>query len=416
MRRNLDEEQLEEMLNKMPKLKDHRTSQQIYQNIRHKVEQPKRRLNFFPAAAIVAAIMLLALVTPSLLNNMNFGLSGGSNESTIEMAGYDHAATSDDDAVGSDDTVDFKTLDVDPAKEKMADEFRGEGENSFEGFANYYTISEWDYDKETEYVVTIGVTDNNAQLSLPLSFIVPKDGKTYVEKFNEMRKLVAYHVDFHVLGVSTILNDDFNYSEVQTPDGKKRLVVEGLNKHGSYASAQSTSFFNELAISFTWKGYNEIEYVKEGKNDLDIGGTGPLASMQMDNAPRKAYFRYQHSPESPNLLIRSNRVYETIEDAIKIMQTGPDIPLDNGHASIPENMSVKVIDSIGSVVTIEISLSTPLEFNEKDMFAIEAIKMTAKEFGFQTIRFQSDKLDRIGSIQLNTELPTPIAANRMKWE
>ena len=410
MRRNLDEKQLEEMLTKMPKVKDTRSSQQIYQNIRHKVEQPRRRLNFFPAAAIVAAIMLIALVTPSLFNNFKLGLSGGSNESTIEMAGLDRATTYDD-AVGSDDAAEFKALDTD-----MADEQQGEGENGFTGLDQAYTISEFDFDEETQYVVTIGVTDVNAQLSLPLSFIVSKDGKAYVEKFNEIRRELSHKIDLATLGVNTILNDDFEYSEVVLPDGKKRLVVEGLGKHGSYASAQLRAFRDELAISFTWKGYDEIEYVLDGKNNLDIGGSGPLGIRQVDTTPRKAYFRYQHTPESPNLIIQSNDSYDTIEDAINVMQSDTDVPLINGHASIPGTMKVEVLNETKTEVTVKVSLANPLDFNEEHIFALEALKMTAKEFGFDTITFQSDQLDIIGSIQLNTKLPTPIAANRMKWE
>ncbi|MDX5474579.1 MAG: hypothetical protein LPK00_03490 [Bacillaceae bacterium] len=412
MRRNLDEKQLEEMLTKMPKVKDTRSSQQIYQNIRHKVEQPRRRLNFFPAAAIVAAIMLIALITPSVLNNINLGLGGSSNESTIEMAGLDRAAN-DDATVGSDDAGEFKVQSTDM---NMDDEEQGEGENGFAGLDQSYTISEFDFDEKTQYVVTIGVTDDNAQLSLPLSFIVPKDGKSYVEKFNEIRLELSRKIDLATLGVNTILNDGFEYSEVVLPDGKKRLVVEGLVKHGSYGSAQSRSFQDELAVSFTWKGYDEIEYVIDGKNELDIGGTGALATEQVNTTPRKAYFRYQHSPESPNLLLRSDSSYKTFEDAIEIMQSGTDFPLINAYVSIPDTIEVDILNSTGTDITVKITLTNPLEFNEEHIFALEAIKMTAKEFGYDTITFQSDQLDMIGPIQLNTELPTPIAANRMKWE
>ena len=413
MRRNLDEGQLEEMLSKMPKVKDHRISQQIYHNIQHKVEQPRRRRNFFPAAALVAAIMLLAFITPSIWKNMNMGFSGGANESIMEMAVYDNNDSGIASDTGTDDAGgEFKSFGI-----NNMDEQRGEGENAFTGFGNeYYTVSETDFDVENEYVVTIGVTDSNAQLNLPLSFIVPKDGKSYVEKFNEMRQLVAYHVNFNLLGVSTILNDGFTFSEEQTTDGKKKLIVEGSSKHGSYASAQSGSFFGELAISFTWKGYNEVEYLKDGKAGLDIGGSGLLTTQPLDNTPQKAYFRYQYSPESPSLLIRSSFAYENIEDAIEVMQSGTDIPLNNGHASIPEDMEVSVVSSTNESVTLEISLINPFEFNELHIFALEALKMTAKEFGFKTIEFQSDQLDMIGPTQLNIELPTPVAANRMIWE
>ncbi|GAE43422.1 hypothetical protein [Mesobacillus boroniphilus] len=64
----LSDKQLEEILGQMPKVKDHRDSRDIYQNIAHRVEKRKKMPAWvIPGAALAAALFLAFILSPGLM-------------------------------------------------------------------------------------------------------------------------------------------------------------------------------------------------------------------------------------------------------------------------------------------------------------------------------------------------------------
>lgn len=62
------DEQLQELLSQMPKIKDSRDPKEIYQTIQIKMGKQKKRTWVMPAAAAAAALLLLFILAPNLMN------------------------------------------------------------------------------------------------------------------------------------------------------------------------------------------------------------------------------------------------------------------------------------------------------------------------------------------------------------
>lgn len=407
MHRKTDDEQMEKLFNQLPKMTDERSAEEIYANIQHKAEtSSKRRINWMPSVALIAAILLFAIISPFMfqkmdsVNNSAFDAPkdrGGS----MEMYGDDSSA---------DITVEEESFNITEYKESNENESFDIQTTS--DFPNYVvtTVSQPD-----EYVITLAVSaeleGTDDPLTLPLSFVVPQNNRTYIEAFNELRQQLENLIDLPSFGLmNTMLNDNITFSQGTATDGNDRVIMEMNAGHRAYSSTQMTAFFQEVQETFRWHNFTEVEYLNEGKAGVEIGND--VKEFDSINAfKQKAYFKFQRNDVSKSLLVASKEEFTSMEKAVEAMSQLPNI--NYVFPSIPASMRVDEVIYDEEMVTISFDNGLALENTEEHSTALQALMLTARDFGFKQIQFNYPNADMIGSIRLNVPLSVPLAANPM---
>ncbi|MED4017252.1 GerMN domain-containing protein [Sutcliffiella cohnii] len=409
MHRKTDDEQMEKLFNQLPKMTDERSAEEIYANIQHKVEtSSKRRINWMPSVALIAAILLFAIISPFMfqkmdsVNNSAFDAPkdrGGS----MEMYGDDSSA---------DIAVEEESFNITEYKESNENESFDIQTTS--DFPNYVvtTVSQPD-----EYVITLAVSaeleGTDDPLTLPISFVVQRNNRTYIEAFNELRQQLENLIDLPSYGLmNTMLNDNITFSQGSATDGNDRVIMEMNAGHRAYSSTQMNAFFQEVQETFRWHNFTEVEYLNEGKAGVEIGNDVKEFDL-IDTFKRVAYFKFQRNDDvSKSLLVASKEEFQSMQEAVEAMSQIPNI--NYVFPSIPASMRVdQVITNDEEMVTISFDNSLALENTEEHSTALQALMLTARDFGFEQIQFNYPNADMIGSIRLNVPLSVPLAANPM---
>lgn len=404
----LSDKQLEEILGQMPKVKDHRDSRDIYQNIAHRVEKRKKVPTWvIPGAAIAAVLFLAFILSPGLMGSnysdqqsMDSSSEAG-EKSTMEM----NMATSDDSAKDS-AVQEESTIMMDSAdgKEEKTKEFAAmDKANSYDGLMSLYPA---EIDSETTEVLTYAVPDQQAMTVVPVTVTKPKEeGKDWIDSYTEtMPKLKEEDwglTDYYPMGAS------WSYDEVT-----KTLSMDVKQNHPYRdGSAANTIFVDSMTENFSRAGIDKIVLTTEGKPGIDMGNFGPMKELPMSaETPKRRAYLFLSVEGMPNpYLVPTKEKHETIGDAFAQMWKGS----ETGYLSpsLPEDFRLGKTES-GENGILEITLTDDTKLDESFLPNLEAILMTASEFEYSGVKFTNANIDQLGPFNLQEVLPLPLAPNK----
>ena len=108
----------------------------------------------------------------------------------------------------------------------------------------------------------------------------------------------------------------------------------------------------------------------------------------------------------------SERSFETFSEALEAMKEGT--AFEGIQASIPKNVVFESIENDRKNVIVTFSEETILANNAQYEQAIEAILLTARDFGFESVSFQNSTVETIGAINMYQSVEVPVAPNVVK--
>ncbi|MBD8070293.1 hypothetical protein [Bacillus sp. PS06] len=400
------DEQLEKVLQQMPQMKDERNPQEIYQNISAKMQKRRRPSWLVPCVATIAAIILITIISPSLMNEM---------KSTSDIAFEENTMSGDESQAESDTGMMSMTRDEESIKV--------EEENSKESQSNLgvvtdsqpsFVINEDDIGDQT--LLTFTVPIDYGQFFSTVSILTNNDGRSSIQKYNEYIPLLNNLLSekYKNWGLETYALDYLTYTEEIENDETKNVVVDipsNLNI-SNFSSAESGVFNHTIDNTFRWlrEGYSKVIYKLDGKVGTVIGQSGVVSEgITIEKNTKKGYFIYKNEGSDTPFFAYSVDPYDTIEEAFEAMKQIENLGDYSINPSIPEDWTFTLTpDEKAKHLTI--SITAPVENREEHILALEAMMLTAKEFDFETVTVIAD-IDKVGRIDIGTPIPVPVSLN-----
>jgi hypothetical protein len=379
--------ELEELLRQMPKLKDHRDPRDIYQSLSLKARKRKQRAWIVPSIASAAAAILLFILAPQVWQVV-FQDSSSNQKSETNVAIEE-----------SDDSLNraLKAPDMEITNADIA------GTEGMSIMAIPSDTAIYEEDLVNQEVITYSIPDQNAQFLIPVSIIVPKDGKSWLEHFIEYQGQLTEEQwglsEYYPLNATLTMVDD------------RTLNVDVTEGHGYMAgSASEGLFFGTMNGLLQNYNLDKITFSTDNKPGIEGGNVGRVETMPKQNLKR-SYFVFQPNNQNAPFIVPGIETYMDIESALSSMKVG-----NEGYglqSSLPADFNFEIDSSSQDVLKIRMADGYPFTEEAKNIHAIEAILLTAKEFGYKAVKFENTSVVQIGRFNLQNEIKVPVAPNKV---
>lgn len=386
--------ELKQLLKEMPKIKDHRDPRDIYQSLSIKANKRRRPVWVIPSiATAAAAVLMLLLLSPSVWQNI---IQNTDKSSNSEVA------------------IDNKRNDMSNAKKGEVNSFDtnpGTADNaglaadkhSIMAIATPETAI-YAEDIVDQEVITYLVPDQNAQILVPVSVIVPKENKTWLEMFQSNSEKLTEEQwglsDYYPLNAKISMVDDQTIN-IDVPEG---------HFYGT-GSANETSFMTIIQETLDrQEQFQKVTFSTNGNSGIMLGNYGEKTEINRSEMKQKhGYFLF--TPNNSNLpfLVPSIEVYNDIETALSSMRNNNETFGLNSPLSFHFNVSSSGEDQL----VIKVEDNGQLTDEPQNVYAIEAILLTAKEFGYSSVKFENASINQVGRFNLQNEIKVPIAPNKV---
>jgi len=400
----LSDKQLEDLLGQMPKIKDHRDSRDIYQNIAHRAEKRRKMPTWvIPGAALAAVLFLAFILSPGLLgNNLTGQQSMDSSFSKGDKSSM-NTATSDDSAKKSAVEQGNRLMGDTTNKKINTEEFAAmDKANPYAGLISVYPD---ELSSKSSQIFTFAIPDQQAMAIVPVSVIRPKDkGKSWIDNYIEiMPKLTEAEwglTDYYPI------NANWKYDEATS-----KLTMDVKQDHPyRYGSAAEVNFVDSMTDNFTDVGIEKLLLTTEGEPGIELGNFGLMKEIPLnaEATKRRAYLFLKVQGLTNPYLVPTKDQHKSIDEAFAQMETGD----EKGYLapSLPDNF--KFAQSVTKDKVLELTLSDETKLKEDFMPNLEAILMTASEFEYKGVRFTNPNIDQLGPFNLKEVLPVPLAPNK----
>ncbi|UII54682.1 hypothetical protein LS684_13540 [Cytobacillus spongiae] len=400
-KQELDENQLEEILRQMPKIIDNRDPRDVYQNISLKMEKRKRKRWVMPSVATVAAVIILAILSPNLLN-----LQNGSSDLAFDTAESKNATfemANDADRSAENKVEIYKKDEVESIEDDSTALTGLEEPKEIVQAVDTSAVYEADI-RENEQVFTYAIPDVNAQIIVPVSIVVPRneDNSLMDEYNNYMSQLQEEEWG---------LSEYYPFKGIISYDESSRIINVDLAKDHPYGegSAAELIFKNVLSYELAAFDIEKVMLYTDGTPGVMLGNTGLISEIPVEDLGKRAfYFHYAKGVEEP-YIVPSEERYNTIEEAFRTMYK--DVSHLGLKAALAADIQMEQIEKSANNLTIHFSENTDLASLEQATNVIEAILLTAKDYGFENVLFKNTNSKQIGSFVMSEPIPVPLSAN-----
>ncbi|MBT2682078.1 hypothetical protein [Bacillus sp. ISL-37] len=405
----LSDNQLEEILGQMPKVKDHRDSRDIYQNIAHRVEKRKKMPTWvIPGAALAAVLFLAFILSPGLMGvNHSADKSIESNSASDAKSSMEMDTAVRDDTANESASQEESTLMMDTADgevEEKSKEFAAmDKANPYDGLISLYAE---EVDTETSEILTYAVPDEQVMAIVPVTVTALKEeGKSWIDSYTEtMPKLMEKEwglTDYYPMDAS------WSYDEAT-----KTLTMDVKPNHPyRNGSAANVIFVDSMTNNFSGVGIDKMVLTTEGEPGIELSHYGPMEELPInaETKNRRAYLFLTVEGMPNPYLVPTKEQHKTIEDAFAQMWKGDEIGYLS--ASLPEDFKLAQTERNEDKV-LEITLDKNTKLDESFLPNLEAILMTASEFDYSGVKFTNANIDQLGPFNLNEVLPLPLGPNK----
>lgn len=355
------DEQIKKWISEFPKVEDSRSSFEIWNNITEK-KRKRTILKFIvPSASIVALTAAVTFVV--------FPLSNSKNEQT--QYSYNKKAEN----AGNSHLTESQTMEASP-------KYRSIVPNS-----------------STEQIITVGLLDESKQHVVPLSF-KGNQFEPAVKQIND----VLNKIDVKRFNLSAFAFQDADIYESKSRSDEVIINFEKLNIKDRFHNEQN--FKEVLKETFRWQNYKKVRLFTNEKQH--VPSEHFVSEFQIKKLLKKAYFLFFPKNSSNPLLVPSKNEYETIEDAMNAMQKGKE---DGLEPSINNSVKIKQLKKDDELLTVTFDNASKMKNTEHTEVMLEAILMTAKEFGFKKVKFEGFDAKKIGNIDISKPVEVPFSPN-----
>lgn len=362
MKSEWNEEQIKELLNQLPAVKDHRSPQDIYKRLTMASSKKKSAVRWIgPACAAAIAVYIAFIISPHFFDQAQPQQKEASQENAVtnaETADSPKAASSLD-----------QTSFVVPEKEQN----------------NYVTVAI--ADAETSTIIPISIKKTNAD-------------QTIQDMLLESSELGI--VD-HAITIPSFIDE----VEVKEKPKQKELSVRVHQLITAFSVKDDTLLKKLLKESLEWSPYEKIKFSSDEKeSSVRIGSYGTFTEISIPKQSKRAFYLYQNK-QGQDLLVPSEKTFHTVKEAIKNMESSN----QKGVAPLIETGAVQSVTNKQKHLYIRFSKDSEVEDSIAGILMLEGLLLTAKEFGFTEVTFTETRTKKIGRYNVSDAIPVPSAPN-----
>ncbi|MFC7372803.1 hypothetical protein ACFQPF_14135 [Fictibacillus iocasae] len=359
-----NEEQIQKHLENMPSFRDRRSKEAIFHKVQLRLVQGdhKRRKSIkvwgIPAFASACAVALMVILTPAAIKPFQ-------EQDTQEKR-------------------EFKTTTMPSSERSMENTtFKVDSEAGKLPAPKYHApilateqVQDW---------VTIAYMDEQAQLLVPVSFLVDGDGsyvKQLQDKLNEFQPAAA--------GLSPSPFEKMKITE-------KNDTLQFDIAPGTLSEADTNLFEQMIELTFSEGGYTDAYLFSDGKPGYDLGNMGAKESFELA-VPGAPHYLYVTGTHDEFLVSTFGSGFHektvTLEEALNVMDEQPSDP--SLRSVIPFGLTLTVEEK-AELTTIRFPKGTKLADDEQNKQMLDAILLTANSYGMNSaIMFENTGVERIG--------------------
>lgn len=375
-----------QLFKQLPKVTDRRNLDEVYSDVKNALDSThtihykrKKYWQFLPVALTVAIFFIVMLIGTNVITNQDNQIS------TIQKF---------------DGEKKEKISIMTEKEEENKKEFKNKRDLVYliqDGARGVYQNQ---LTKRHE-IVTLSIPDEHSQNIIPVSFLVEKVGdRTWIDYYNEIMDLVNERT--------------LNLSDYYPYDGKLDIDENGTVELYLYSSHQydlgsteETVFFKSFE-QFAQYGAKEILIYEEKDPGTYFNHIGSeVHSFKIDNSTKKAYLFY--NPSNQKYLSPTPHSFNSIEDAFLAMKE--QVESHKLEPSIPRSVEFQIKELENGQLSIRFSEGFSLKEIPESERMIEAILLTAKEFGFHAVQFENTGVMELGMYRFEKPVEVPIAPN-----
>ncbi|MCR8846988.1 hypothetical protein NQ095_01105 [Rossellomorea sp. SC111] len=392
---------IEDLIKNLPQIKDDRTSQSILARMeRQKKKRQASYKQFIPAVAALAAIFIMVLLAPTVLNQLTETSMEKSESSTADSSG------------SSKDKVEMapekKESDISPESSENQ-KVAGMEENQKEN--NKLTMSEdlqeskerlslYEEDIKGKEFYNFGLVSPDA-VPIPVSVVENQKAEDWLTRHEK----IAGRLPETDWGLEDYLplNGDVSFD--------KNKVIFTLRSDHSYSgsSAVEYAFYHSLQYSFQHKGLEEVVLRNHDGSVPKFSSAGEFSKIDLNEKVNNAYYLYSSNGKD-RFLVPDNIDRGGVKESIAAMKSA-----ETGlfQSVIPKDINFNVSERDG-IVTIsflnELDLSSLNEQTAQEM--IEGILLTSRSSGYENARFENIKPESWNGFDFTGPIKTPISPNK----
>jgi hypothetical protein len=368
-----NDECLEHALQQMPMIKDHRSKEEVYQQLIIARKTARRKSWFLPSLlSIAAAMLVVAIYAPSL------PLTQHSEKRTEKLDQH------------------MITLQAkQPAKESQTLLSAEERDSSLSRIVTKEALNDQD-------IAVVGVPDQQSHIIIPISVPVKK-----YEPAAEQLEMATSKIDEQKWGVSKRLLDGVTIAPSRESNRVWLVRVPKQHPIFSEGSTSESMFLASIEETIRWMGGKKVCFFTEKKEGMVLHHIGYVKALEIPHKKR-VYYLYRPGPTHPVFLVPSPQHVPTFLEALKQMKKDGDGPL---RSTVPKGVHIKKVSMQHDNVVIEFTEDSKLNELPSIQWMMEAILLTAKEFGFHTVTFKGGGVKRIGPYMFEKKIAVPVGPN-----
>lgn len=367
---------IQRALQEMSKVKDNIPKEILYQRISNSLNEhkppKKQKVKFIPVLATLIAIVLLSFI-PLLINDPNHGANNISLES-MDVNNRNESAEITMSEDSSEQTEDEELMDSKQVNDPYVVHSVGNDSN----------------------IVYAAIADEQSQYVIPLTFIVPKKDNMddhYKQLDHYMMEEGFSPSDYFLEGASYEIEPENQEVKIQLP-----------SDFSITSSANANVFEGIIQTMFSPYGIERAIFSSEGNEPVDLGPIGKGNELPIQEIDKASYKLYNNE----YLVPVPHQEEKNIDDAVMEMKNSEEA--FRLTETIPDSVDFSV-DSSGNDLQLSYTGDLEIEDSEEMVMMIDAILMTAKSYGFETVMFNDMGIDSIGKYKMGESIQVPTAVN-----
>ncbi|WP_064090989.1 hypothetical protein [Rossellomorea aquimaris] len=385
--------EIEDLIRKLPKVKDNQSPEYLYSKIKVRKQKSFTVLRrFIPTFALIAALFIIVLLSPSILNQSNDSSSGAnktadhSSEDRAEEAEMSKSLYSDAKDTTSANDTQLSMSEEQPVMTPQAPD----------------RLSLFQEDLTGKEYYTFGLISKDA-IPVPVTVVTNKEPSfTSLEQFEKMSK----NLPQAEWGMDEYLPFKGEFREGDSENEVVFTIAENHSYSGS--SAIEYAFYHSLLYSFRYKDVTKIQIVNKDGSVPQFSTMGELSTIDLTNTIHSPYYLYTPNGKD-RYLVQDNIDRGNVSEAINAMKN-PDSSLF--QTVIPENINMSITES-NEYVTIE--FQEELNMNSLDaqsaLEMIEGLLLTAKSSGYNQVLFENIKEKTWNGFNFEGPITAPVSPN-----
>ncbi|MGE7878302.1 hypothetical protein [Peribacillus muralis] len=399
-----NEKEIEDMLRELPRVTDDRTKAEIMVGIEDKKKKKKKHSLHLMAG--VASLFLMIVLASALMTGKEGEVSQEKSDSNRKLSVSESKESADYGAKSkeksSDDIQEKQALSTEHPEILAQDEeldmvpFKGAQENMF-------AHAIYEDELKNASTITMGIPDDQMNIIVPVSI--------KLKYFDESDTLIQM-----VKQMSTIDEEQYGLSDYFPLDVTISKGTESTTAHIEFQEDSSlldedVLFLASMEETLSYNNITKMTFATDGKPGAKFLHKGFLKKLDIPQHKHRTYLLYKKDESSPSLLVPSNVKYQSFAEALQAAKSQSDM---KGIApAIPKDLNWKRVNFNGSHVTIHLAENMAMENSKQTLQALEAILFIAKDFGYETVRFENASIEKVGHLDLTGDIAVPRAPNQM---